>query len=104
MRYRRRTIFENSPVSEEIFNYFNSRTGQYLAPIGLLKVLSIHSAGSKFPRLHVLHEARSREFKTQTTLMALKFFDKNMYIYISGEKTIHGMKKILGQIGTKRQS
>ncbi|MCL6579045.1 MAG: hypothetical protein K6T73_06615 [Candidatus Bathyarchaeota archaeon] len=91
-------MFEHSPVSKRIFSYFNERIGQVIAPIGLLKVLSIHSAGSPFPRLSVLHEARSREWKTQTNLLAMKFFSDDMYIYISGEKTIHGMVKDYGRI------
>lgn len=88
--------FEESPVSGKIFNYFNTRIGQYIAPIGLLKALAIHSAGSAFPRLSVLHEARSREWKTKTTELAMQMFDKEMYLHIEGEKTLHGIKRDFG--------
>lgn len=90
-------LFEESPNSLKAYNYFNKRIGQHIAPVGLLKVLSIHSAGSHYPRLSVLHEARSREFKSVTSSLAKRFFDKDMYMYIVGEKTIHGMVKDYGE-------
>jgi len=89
-------VFEDSPLSEKIFDYFNKRIGQRIAPIGLLKVLAIHSAGSNYPRLSVLHEARSREWKTQTMKLAKSMFDDSMYIYVGGETTIHGLKNDYG--------
>jgi len=88
--------FEESPNTEKIFSYFNTRIGQYVAPIGLLKVLAIHSAGSSYPRLSVIHEARSREWKTQTMKLAMNMFDEDMYIYFGGETTIHGLKNDYG--------
>lgn len=93
----RNPLFEESPKSKRVYVYFNKRIGQFLALIGLLKVLSIHSSSSTYPRLHVLHEARSREFKSVTSSLAKKFFDKELYIYITGEKTIHGMLKDHGE-------
>lgn len=90
-------MFEDSPVSKKILRYFSTRIGQYVAPIGLLKVLSIHSASSSYPRLSVLHEARSREWKTQTLLLAKKMFNEDFYIYIKGDKTIHSLVDDYGE-------
>jgi len=95
-------VFENSPVSERIFGYFNCRIGQRIAPIGLLKALGINSASYPYPRLPLIHEARSREWKTITSLLAMKMFSEDFYIYISGEKTIHGMVKDYGKVWHKR--
>ena len=96
MRSKNR-LFEESPKSKKVYSYFHRRTGQVLAPIGLLKVLSIHSSASTYPRLNLLHEARSREFKSVTSNLARKFFDKELYLYITGEKTIHGMRREFGE-------
>ncbi len=42
---------EDSPNSEHILTYFKKRFGSYLALLGYMKVLCIHSAGSNFPRI-----------------------------------------------------
>lgn len=89
-------MWEDSPLSEKVFQHFNTRFGQMLAPLGLLKVLSIYSSRSEFPRLPVMHEARSREFKGLTMRVAMRMFTKDWTIPIEGEKTIHCMEKDYG--------
>jgi hypothetical protein len=89
-------MFEESPTSERIFDYFNRRIGQTIAPIGLLKSLAIYSAGCSFPRLALIHQGRSREHKSNTTNMVTQMFSKEMYIHIVGEQTIHRIAENYG--------
>jgi hypothetical protein len=90
-------MFEESPISRKIFRYFDKRIGQTVAPIGLVKALAIHSAGSSRPRLSLMHVARSREFKSVTMMFAKKMFSEDMYVYIGGEQTVHRLKKDYGE-------
>ena len=78
-------MFEESPMSKRIFDFFDSKYGQLVAPIGLLKVFSIVSCHLNFtlPCLNVFHVAPTRQFKTQTAEDAVRLFPKE---YVFGSK------------------
>jgi hypothetical protein len=88
--------FEESPTTDRILAYGSIRLGQYISPMVLIKALAIHSAESPYPRLPVIHEARSREFKSITLKLASQMFDKDMYIWMSGDTTINALKNEYG--------
>ena len=83
--------FEESPITKRTLWFFSNRIGQFIAPVGLAKVLAINSSLSDYPQLVLTHAGRSREFKTKSTELAMLFFSKKFFIYIEGETTIHGM-------------
>lgn len=84
-------VWVNSPVTRKILWFFSHRIGQFIAPVALVKVLAINSSLSEYPQLSAIHDARSREFKTKSTELAMQFFGKQFFIYVEGETTIHGM-------------
>jgi len=86
-------MFENSPNTMTILEFFNKKYGQKVAPVGLLKVLSIASAKlyNNLPKFNVLHVAPSRQFKSATTRDATTFFPKTMYIDLGTDVTMHGI-------------
>jgi hypothetical protein len=89
-------MFDDSPVTRRILAYGGLRLGQFLSPVVHTKVLAIHSAESPYPRLPVIHEARSREFKSKTLELAEQMFDKDMYIWLSGDTTINALENEFG--------
>ena len=90
-------MFEESPNTRRILWFGSRRIGQLKAPIILAKVLAIHSAESPFPRLSLFDEARSREFKSVTSQLAMSMFPEDFYIDLSGDVTIHGLKEDYGE-------
>jgi len=89
-------MFEDSPITRKILAFGDFRLGPYLAFVILAKFLAIHSAESSYPRLPVIHEARSREFKSKTLELAEQMFDKDMYIWLSGDTTINALVQEYG--------
>jgi hypothetical protein len=89
-------LFEESPVTRRILAYGGLRLGQFLAPVLHAKVLGIHSAESPYPRLPVIHEARSREFKSKTLELAQQMVDEDKYIWLSGDTTINALENEYG--------
>jgi len=89
-------MFDNSPVTRRILTFGSFRLGQYESAMVLAKVLAIHSAESPYPRLPVIHEARSREFKSKTLELAEQMFDEDKYIWLSGDTTINALVQEYG--------
>lgn len=98
-----RLLLEESEVSEKIWNHMDRRFGQQVSPLAFFKCLSIASAQYDYPRFSMLHEARSREWKTRTSLEAMRMCTHDMYKHMIGEMTIHGVRKRwgsdLGKVG-----
>lgn len=88
--------FKDSPITRRILWFGSNRIGQFKSPIILAKALAIHSAESPFPRLPIIDESRSQEFKSKTSELAMRIFHKDLYINLSGDETVHGLKNDYG--------
>jgi hypothetical protein len=84
-------MFENSPVSKKIWDYFNQKYGQIIAPVGLVKACAVVSAKLDYPKLSVFVVAPTRQFKTQTTREMTRIFPKSFYIWLGSDFTIHSL-------------
>lgn len=63
-------MFDESPNSLALLDYFNRKYGQLVSPVGLLKACSAVSSQLrdwKWPRLNLFVVAPPRQFKTQTS-------------------------------------
>jgi hypothetical protein len=90
-------MFEDSKMTKVSLDYFTKVFGQYLSPVGLMKVITINSAKCPYPRPPLIQVAPSREFKSKLTEKALRFFNRNRYLDLSGDETIHGLKNSYGK-------
>jgi len=89
-------MLEDSPVSKDIFKFFNFKYGQVVAPIGLLKCCSVVSNQLEYPRLNVWCVAPTRQYKTQTSKEVQRIFDKSYWIDVGSDFTIHGLYEDYG--------
>jgi len=85
-------MFENSLVSKELFRYFNTKFGQVVTPKALLKSCATVSCKLERPRLSVMDVAPSRCLKTYTSTEVMDIFDRDFYIDIRSDFTIHALK------------
>jgi len=72
-------MFDNSPNSLAILNYFDEKFGQIIAPIGLFKVCALISSQLERPRLSLVHITPPRQFKTWTSKDAIAMFPDFVY-------------------------
>jgi len=89
-------MFEDSKITKLSLDYFTKVFGQYLSPIGLMKVITVNSASCLYPRPPLIQVAPSREFKSKLTEMAWRFFNRDRYLDLSGDETVHGLKNAYG--------
>lgn len=85
--------YSNSPVSNELFDYFSKKFGQRLAPIALLKCCAVVSCKQELPRLSVMHVAPTRQYKTYTSREVMNFFDKDFLIDLKSDFTMNSLSK-----------
>ena len=90
-------MFEDSPVSKDIFKFFNFKYGQVVAPIGLLKCCSVVSNQLEYPRLNLWVVAPTRQYKTQTSKEVQRIFHEKYWIDVGSDFTIHGLYEEYGE-------
>ncbi len=90
-------MFDESPNSKAIWEYFNRKYGQMIAPVGLAKVCSVLS-----PKINerytcsIFVSAPTRQFKSITTLDAATIFPKKWSIKLGSDFTIHDIYEHFG--------
>jgi hypothetical protein len=85
-------LFDYSPISKKLWDYYSHKYGQLLSPIGVLKACSVVSAKQNFlPTLSVFAVAPTRQFKSRTSIELMNFFHEDFYIDIGSDFTIHSM-------------
>jgi hypothetical protein len=90
-------MFEDSPNSKAIWDYFNGKYGQMIAPIGLAKACAVMS-----PKLNerytcsVFAVAPTRQFKSMTSADASRIFPKGYYIQLGSDFTLHDIMEHYG--------
>jgi hypothetical protein len=89
-------LFKESPVSRLIFEFFNTKYGQIVAPIGVLKPCAVVSNQLEYPRLNVWCVAPTRQYKTQTSNETLRLFSEEYIIDVGSDFTIHGLHRDFG--------
>jgi len=89
-------MFEDSPVSKTIFDFFNFKYGQVIAPASLLKACAVASNRLEYPRLNVWCVAPTRQFKTQTSKEIMRAFPEKYLIDVGSDFTIHGLHEEYG--------
>lgn len=92
-----RKVFEESPNTLYALKYFSKVLGQSLAPMGLARLLVITGASNPNPRCCGIFVAPSQEYKSTLSALAQRFFSKDMYLELSGDETLHGLKKTYGE-------
>ena len=90
-------MFEDSPISEKIFRFFNFKYGQVVAPIGLLKCCAVVSNQLEYPRLNLWVVAPTRQYKTRTSKEVQIIFPKKYWIDVGSDFTIHGLYEEYGE-------
>lgn len=96
-------MFEESPNSKLVWDYFNRKYGQMIAPIGLVKVCSILSACLKTRyTFNAFVVAPTRQFKSITSIDASSFLPKSMYLHLGSDFTIHSLEKHYGKVINKK--
>lgn len=68
--------FDESNNSLRILDYFDTKYGQLIAPVGLFKVCAAVSSQLEWPRLSIYNVAPSGQFKSQTSIEAESMFPK----------------------------
>lgn len=89
-------VFEESPNSRVIWDYFNENFGQMLAPVGVLKACALYSA--RLPnRFNLFCVAPVGQFKSATSIIVQQFFPKTYYIDMGSDFTIHAIQSHYGK-------
>lgn len=87
-------MFEESPNSKKVWDYFNNRYGQLIAPVGLAKVCSVVSAKMReYPTFNVFNVAPTRQFKSITSADIKKIFSNKYYLWLGSDFTVHSIKE-----------
>ena len=90
-------MFEESPNSKAIWEYFDRKYGQMIAPIGLAKACAIMSCKiNERYTASIFTVAPTRQFKSMTSVDASKIFPKSYYIHLGSDFTIHDINEHYG--------
>lgn len=86
-------VWENSQSTKKIFDFFNQKYGQVVAPVGVLKACSVVSAKLDYLpiKLNIFHITPSRQFKTRTSLEVKEIFPKGSCLELGSDFTIHSL-------------
>jgi len=86
-------MLENSPVSQKVLEYFNSKYGQMIAPVGLFKLLSCISpfVNEFLPCFNVFTVAPTRQFKSKTSYEVQEMIPKKYFIDLPSDITMNAL-------------
>ena len=95
-------MFDDSPVSKELFDYSDKKFGQVVTPKFLAKCCATVSCKLNRPRLSVLDIAPSRSFKTYTSNEVMRIFDSNFFVNVQSDFTMNSLKNYAGELAKGR--
>lgn len=85
-------LFEESPVSKLIWEYFSKRIGQIMGPIGVAKSCAVLSSQLPPPRLGLFVVAPTRQFKSFSSVLVKDYMPRKFYVDLGSDFTVHGLK------------
>jgi len=85
-------MFDSSPVSKRLWDFFNDKYGQLIAPIGVLKSCAVISSHLPYPRLSIFDVAPTRQFKSQTSERVMEILPSKYYIDCKSKFTVFSIK------------
>lgn len=86
-------MFKESEKSMAILEYFDTKYGQLIAPVGLFKSCAVVSSQLSWPRLSVLAVAPTRQFKSSTSRDVEAMFPESYIIHAGSDFTMHRLFK-----------
>lgn len=85
--------FPESPVSQKLLRYFDTKFLESVSLIALLKCLAVVSCKLERPRVSLLHVAPSRNLKTYTSNEVMKIFDDKFWLDLQSDFTLNSLKR-----------
>jgi len=84
-------VFEDSPVTKDLFRFATEKFGQVVSPIFLAKCCATVSCKLGRPTFSVTNVGQTRSMKTYTSEEVMDTFDSSFYIDIRSDFTMHAL-------------